>query len=243
MDDLPRGAGGWLGQILIGGDGRLYVGKGTSRDDRRDSDPRRGALLSVALDGSEMHIVAVGLRDPSAVVQIGEWLYVLDSERAAFPAELNRLRRGELADFGFPHCNSLGQMVLPAADCSLTTKPILTFAAESTPSAMVYYDHPHFARLRADFRGSLIVALAGSWNAATISGYELIQVTLADGLPTAHKFIPDYFGQSTSDAALLRASFYPYRISGLAVSPEGWLYAAIADGYIYRFRLRSAPGQ
>lgn len=243
VDDLPKGAGGWLGQILIGSDRRLYVGKGSARGDGRDNDLRRGALLSFALDGSDMRIVAAGLRDPAAMVEVGNWLYVLDNERALYPAELNRLKRGKTVDFGFPQCNSLGQLVLPLADCSLTMGPILTFAPESTPSAMIYYDHPHFARLRADFQGSLIVALAGSWNAATISGYELIRVTFEDGVPTAHKFIPDYFGQSTSDAALLRASFYPYRVSGLTVSEEGWLYAAVADGYIYRFRLRSAPGQ
>src|SRR5207247_10041822 len=94
VGDLPGGSGGWLGNIRIGPDRRLYVAKASSCDACIESDPRRAALLSFALDGSEPQVVAHGLRDS---YDFG-WnatdgtLYIVDDERPTMPAELNALK-------------------------------------------------------------------------------------------------------------------------------------------------------
>ncbi|MCC7452492.1 MAG: hypothetical protein IT324_34140, partial [Anaerolineae bacterium] len=89
--DLPGGSGGWLGNIRIGPDRRLYVAKASACDTCVESNPRRAALLSFALDGSDPRIVARGLRDSYDF----DWnpanskLYIIDNERPDLPAELN----------------------------------------------------------------------------------------------------------------------------------------------------------
>jgi sugar lactone lactonase YvrE len=88
--DLPGGAGYWLGNIRIGPDRRLYVTKGSSCDACIESDARRGTLLSFALDGGDMRIVARGLRHSADF----DWnpadgtLYILDDERAVSPTPI-----------------------------------------------------------------------------------------------------------------------------------------------------------
>jgi glucose/arabinose dehydrogenase len=87
------------------------------------------------------------------------------------------------------------------------------------------------------YKGGLLVALAGSWNATTIAGYELRLVTFgADGKPNGTTRLLPHTNRSTSDATVIRTSFYPYHMAGLTVSPEGWIYVSIVEGRIYRFR-------
>jgi glucose/arabinose dehydrogenase len=208
-----------------------------------EDDPRRAALLSFAPDGSDMRIVAVGLRNS---FDLG-WnpadgvLYIADDERPGMAAELNALRdfAGESsADFGWPYCDPTGAPVAGVSDasstrCETATLPAITFDAESRPAGMVFYEGDAFP----EYRGSLLVALSGSWNATTIAGYELVRVAFdADGQPTQVLRVLPFTTRSTSDASLIRTSFYPYRLTGLAISPEGWIYVGVAEGRIYRFR-------
>jgi hypothetical protein len=104
VHDLPGGAGGWLGDIHIGPDKRLYVAKGASCDACTESDPRRAALLNFALDGSDPQIVARGLRDSYDFSWLPDGsLAIVDNERAALPAELDRIPKVDSThpvDFG-----------------------------------------------------------------------------------------------------------------------------------------------
>lgn len=234
---LPGGAGGWLGNVRIGPDRRLYVAKAASCEACAESDPRRAALLSFALDGSDMQIVARGLRSAFDFAWRPETghLYIVDDERPTLRAELNVIAPGAAPDFGWPACDSSGQPISAggAPRCAAAARPALTFDPASRPMGMVYYDGEAFPALR----GGLLIALSGSWNAPTIGGYEIAFVPLdSEGKPgAAGRFLPDS-PLSASDAALLRASFYPYHLIGLAVSAEGWIYASAAEGRIYRFR-------
>jgi hypothetical protein len=174
--DLPGRVGGWLGNIRIGPDRRLYVAKGSSCDACAETDPRRGALLSFALDGGDMRIVARGLRDSYDF----DWnpadgrLYIADNERPTMPAELNMVPAQvppDGADFGWPRCNPRGQFVanINANSCANTQLPVLTFDPGSHPTGMIFYQGEAFS----DYHGKLLLALSGSWNAPTISGYEM----------------------------------------------------------------------
>src|SRR5581483_744287 len=241
VSGLPGGAGGWLGNVRIGPDRRLYVAKASSCNACLESDPRRAALLSFALDGSDMQIVARGLRDSYDF----DWnpadgtLYVVDNERSTMPAELNAVRKaGE--DFGWPVCDPLGQPVPSLADpnvdqCTKTVLPVVRFDPGSHPTGVSFYRGSAFPA----YQGGLLVALSGSWNTPTLAGYEMLFIPFDRGKPgTPVRILPDT-PRNTADASLIRTSFYPYHLTAMAISPEGWIYVSIAEGRIYRFRPRN----
>jgi len=245
--DLPGGSGGWLGNIRVGPDRRLYVAKASACDTCVESDPRRAALLSFALDGSDPRIVARGLRDSYDF----DWnpangkLYIIDNERPDQPAELNVIDQpGTPVDFGWPFCDAAGKPIkgidgATLERCSQTTTPVATFAPASHPTGVGFYQGAAFPQLQ----GSLLVILGGSWNNPVLSGYELDSITFdASGKPTIRRVIP-VSPRPTSDASMTRVSFYPYHLKGLAISPEGWLYMSVIEGRIYRFRPDPAGGK
>ncbi|MBX3063349.1 MAG: hypothetical protein KF726_10270 [Anaerolineae bacterium] len=214
--DLPGGAGGWLGDVRIGKDRRLYVAKAATCADCVDTDQRRSALLSFAMDGSNMRIIATGLTDAFSF----DWtpdgaLYIVDNVSQTQPAELN---------------------VVPANETNLNFRevaPVVTFDAGSHPTGLAYYDDPRFA----DYQRGLFVVFAGSWNNVAVTGHEMVFVQLDDNYKVmdVKRLIPNS-QRSTSDASLIKTSLHPYRPYDLAIGVDGWLYMAIAEGRIYRFR-------
>lgn len=104
--------------------------------------------------------------------------------------------------------------------------------AHSTPHGILFYTGS-----MAQWRDGVFVALSGSWNAPTISGYAVYWLNPAQ--PSAYQqVIPSYFGWDAEALARRRVSFHPRQLMGIAVDANGWLYTALAEGYIYRFRPR-----
>ena len=236
---LPGRSGGWLGDLRIGPDRRLYVAKAASCDSCIETDAHRAALLSYALDGSDQRIVATGLRDAYSFAWSSDGsLYIVDNERQQQKAELNMLPAGQTGlDFGWPRCDSLLRPVAGVAGatadyCAKTTPPILIFDPDSHPTGIVYYTGAAFPA----FTGELIICFAGSWNNTVISGHMLLVVALdAAGLPFGTVRLIPNSNQQTSDASIIKTSLHPYRPYSLVVSPEGWLYMSAAEGRIYRY--------
>ena len=50
--------------VVFGADGRLYWGSGSTCDACRERSPRSAAILSLRPDGSDLRVVARGLRNP-----------------------------------------------------------------------------------------------------------------------------------------------------------------------------------
>jgi glucose/arabinose dehydrogenase len=50
--------------VVVGPDGRLYVGSGSTCNACAEADPRSAAILSVEPDGSDLRVVAHGVRNP-----------------------------------------------------------------------------------------------------------------------------------------------------------------------------------
>jgi glucose/arabinose dehydrogenase len=109
---------------------------------------------------------------------------------------------------------------------------VITFDPGSHPTGVAFYRGDAFP----DYRGNLLVALSGSWNTPTITGYEILLVSFSDGKPGPVQRILPNTVRNTSDAAQGMTSFYPYHMTAFAISPEGWIYVSIAEGRIYRFR-------
>ncbi|MBX3083534.1 MAG: PQQ-dependent sugar dehydrogenase [Anaerolineae bacterium] len=238
--DLPGRSGGWLGDVRVGPDRRLYVAKAASCDSCLEPDARRAALLSFALDGSDSRIVATGLRDAYSFTWTPDGaLYIVDNERQNQAAELNVVPAGQTGlDFGWPRCDAQRRPIAgidgATADyCATTTAPILTFDADSHPTGIVYYAANAFPQ----YTGALFICFAGSWDNTVISGHTLIVARLdaAGAVASTGRLIP-YSQQTTSDASIIKTSFHPYRPYSLVISPDGWLYISIAEGRVYRFR-------
>ena len=93
--------------IVAGADGRLYLGSGSTCDACVENDPRSAAILSFRPDGSDLRVVATGLRNPYGLVFANGSLYATVNGRDDLgknePAELvvrdqarRRLRLAEL---------------------------------------------------------------------------------------------------------------------------------------------------
>jgi glucose/arabinose dehydrogenase len=61
------------------------------------------------------------------------------------------------------------------------TVPDVLIQPHSAPLQMMFYDGSQFP---ADFKGAAFVALHGSWNRATRTGYKIVRVIVKDGEPT-----------------------------------------------------------
>ena len=95
--------------VVIGADRRLYFGSGSTCDVCRERDRRSAAILSVRLDGSDLRVVARGLRNPYGLVvqpkthRLYASLNGQDNLGPNEPAELVvRVRGG--ANYGWPAC-------------------------------------------------------------------------------------------------------------------------------------------
>jgi glucose/arabinose dehydrogenase len=105
--------------------------------------------------------------------------------------------------------------------------------AHSAPHGIAHYR----AQAVTEWYDSMLVALSGSWNAPIISGYAIFWLNIKQ--PSVQRqVIPDYFGLDADALARRRVSFHPFQLMSIAISAEGWLYTAIAEGRIYRFRPR-----
>jgi outer membrane protein assembly factor BamB len=167
------------------------------------------------------------LADGTAYAVWDRWLLRLDANGAA--------TYSELAGPAYEIVAADGQLYFTSQDALWqlgNANPIIDFAAQSNPTGLAYY--PATLTAMPALQGKLLVALAGSSHAASIAGYEIWAVDLADPAQS-QRWLPAS-QRNASDAALIRTSFYPYRLVDLAVSSAGWVYASLAEGYIYRFR-------
>jgi glucose/arabinose dehydrogenase len=196
--------------IALGPDGRLYLGSGTTCDVCREKDRRSGAILSFELDGSDVRVVATGLRNPFGLVFDGATLYVSDNARddlgKAEPAEtIVRIKPG--ADYGWPRCWASWQYRKLQGSCRGVTPPVAYLEPHSSADSLALW------------AGTLIVAEWGQYLSERW-GRKLVQVNLRTGRSSTF------------------ADGFEHPL-GLAVEPHGGVLAGDwGRGVIYRIRKR-----
>jgi glucose/arabinose dehydrogenase len=231
--DLPARGGHWTRTIAFGADGRLYVSVGSSCNNCEERDPRRAAVTRYDADGSGETRFATGLRNAVglafrpgteelwATVNGRDWL-----GDDAPPEYVTRVEEG--AFYGWPHCYWADGRVVADPDlprperCRRMTAPSLTYQAHSAPLGLAFYTGRQFP---SEFHGSLFVALHGSWNRSTPTGYKVIRVRLEGGAPRAEDFATGWLvgGQAWG------------RPVDVAVAPDGSLFVSEdARGIVYR---------
>lgn len=130
--------------VVLGRDGRLYLGSGSTCDACREKDRRSGAILSLERDGSDLQVEARGLRNPFGLAfRPGtDRLYISDNGRDdlgdAEPAEtIVRFRRG--ADYGWPRCWASWRQRRLTGACRGVTRPVAYLEPHSSANSIAFW--------------------------------------------------------------------------------------------------------
>jgi glucose/arabinose dehydrogenase len=278
-DDLPGGRGFMASGIAVQ-DGLIYLGIPYPCNLCDVDNELYGTVLSMDANGENRQIVARGLRYPAGLAFYQGALYVTDTgrdnldfsslvenarnqqdealldgiQRGYIPPydEVNRIDLGgDIPHFGFPYCLGLENIpdVIGDFDCADATAPTWIFRSRSNPLALQAYDSTTFPWLR----GTMLIALGGSFDNSIIEGYALVAArNLDDGRVASEVILPtdvwitfnqlyvneqSFISTASSETVNRRgAGIWPHRIYDIAVSPEGWIYSSVGGEGIYVLR-------
>ncbi len=206
-DQYPtEGHHGWK-YIAFGPDGKLYVPVGAPCN-ICESDEIYASITRINADGSNMEIVASGVRNTVGF----DWnpetgnLWFTDNGRDMMgdnfpPCELNKVTK-ENQHFGYPYCHG-GDIADPEfggkRHCSEFVKPMYNFKAHTAPLGMHFYEGDMFP---SSYKGDIFVAQHGSWNRSSKIGYRIMHVNIENGRATkAEVFADGWLDNSSQDVS------------------------------------------
>ena len=238
VSNLPDGGQHSMRTIGIGPDGMLYISVGSDCNACAEPDGEHATLLRAPLTGGPREVYAKGLRnmigfdwDPVSHEMWGMDNgidYIGDEDP---PEELNRIMQD--SDYGWPFRwgNNRVNRLFDRARVSAsefekqTVPPLLTYDAHSAPIGFVFYTGSQFP---AGYTGSAFVALHGSWNRASATGYKVVRIVFRDGKPERFEDFLTGFLVGNGKAQIGRPA-------GLAVTRDGALLVSDdSNGVIYR---------
>jgi len=162
--------------VIVGARGRLYLGSGSTCDVCGERDPRSAAILSVRQDGSDLRVVARGLRNPFGLARDPRTglIYASDNQRddlgSEEPAEtIVRVRAG--AHYGWPRCWASWRERRLRGSCAGVTRPVAYLEPHSSADSLAFWE------------GKLHVALWGQY-ASHRWGRKLVRVDVRTGRST-----------------------------------------------------------
>jgi glucose/arabinose dehydrogenase len=173
----------------------LYVSVGSSCNVCIEQDVRRAAIVRFNPDGSGEEVYARGLRNAVGLTfRPGtDELWATNNGRDWLgddlpPETVYVVRRGD--DAGWPRCHS-GRVEDPdfgrPGVCDGVVEPVVEIQAHSAPLGLTFYGGGQFPE---SYRGGLFVALHGSWNRSTPTGYKVVHVPIGDdGLGPVEDFV------------------------------------------------------
>jgi glucose/arabinose dehydrogenase len=202
----------------------------------------RAQVLAFDPEGGGRQVLATGLRNcvGLAVQPQTRAIWCSTNERDGFgddvpPDYVTRVREG--AFYGWPwfytgrHEDPRHAGERPDLADRVTVPDVL-IAAHSAPLAMTFYQGSGVAAFPPPYQGDAFVALHGSWNRSTPTGYKLIRIRLRDGVPEGYE---DFLTGFVSDDDHVWA-----RPVGVAVAHDGALLVTDdGNGTIWRI---AGPG-
>jgi glucose/arabinose dehydrogenase len=227
--DLPTG-GHHTRTVAFGPDGMLYLAVGSSCNICQESNPIRAAVSRANPDGSDLQVIAKGLRNPVGLAfQPGTdrlWATVneRDNQGNEIPPDLVTIVK-EGANYGWPNCQPPdAKPQTQGADCSDITPPTVGIQAHSAPLGLAFLTGKG---VPADLNGDLLVAQHGSWNRQPPAAPKLLLIEFKDGDPVgARDFVTGW-----QDANGNRWG----RPAGVVVAPDGSLIVSDdTAGLLYR---------
>jgi glucose/arabinose dehydrogenase len=226
--------------------GGLYVGVGSSGNVGVEPEPK-ATIQRFDADGSNQTTVASGTRNPTALAfhpQTGElWAVVQERDGLGdnLPSDyLIRVQQGGF--YGWPYAYigkhpqpGFAQLAPDKVEATIT--PDLLFQAHSSLLDLVFYEGDQFP---AEYKGSLFVALKGSWNRSIPTGYKLVRVPFKDGRPEGwyENFATGFWASGEQRAEVWG------RPAALAVAKDGSLLVADdTGGTIWRISYKGPPAE
>jgi glucose/arabinose dehydrogenase len=217
--------------IALGPDGRLYLGNGSTCDACAERDRRSATILSFRPGGSDLRIVARGLRNPYGLAfRPGTRdLYAsvngqdeLGTKDDPEPAEtIVRVRHG--ADYGWPRCWPSARLLELVGKCDGVTPPAAYLEPHSSADGIAFYTGKTFP---AEYRGDLFVAEWGQYLEKRF-GRRVVRVELA----------PD--GRDSKVTVFASGFDHPLAV---AVDRQGALLVAdYGRGLVYRIQSLGRP--
>jgi glucose/arabinose dehydrogenase len=235
---LPDGGQHSRRTIGVGPDGMLYISVGSDCNACAEPDGEHATMLRVPLTGGAREVFARGLRntigfawDPRSHELWGMDNGIDFAGDDDPPEELNRLVEG--GDYGWPFRygnNRVNRLfdrakVSPAEFQKQTIAPFLTYAAHSAPIGMVFYEGSQYP---AEYQGSAFLALHGSWNRESPTGYKVVRIVFRDGKPEG-------FDDFLTGFLVDHEKAHIGRPAGVAVAKDGSLLVSDdSNGVIYR---------
>jgi glucose/arabinose dehydrogenase len=226
--------------------GGLYVGVGSSGNIGVEPEPK-ATIQRFDPDGSNQMTVASGTRNPTALAfhpQTGElWAVVQERDGLGdnLPSDyLIRMQQGGF--YGWPYAYigkhpqpGFAQLAPDKVEATIT--PDLLFQAHSSLLDLVFYEADQFP---AEYKGSLFVALKGSWNRSIPTGYKIVRVPFKDGRPEGWY---ENFATGFWTSGEQRAEVWG-RPAALAVAKDGSLLVADdTGGTIWRISYKGPPAE
>jgi glucose/arabinose dehydrogenase len=214
--------------VVVGGDGRLYLGSGSTCDACRERDRRSAAILSMRRDGSDVRIVAKGLRNPFGLAvqpRTGRLYASVNGQD-----ELGTIARPEPAEsvvvvrsgahYGWPRCWPSYRRKRLMGRCRGVTAPIAYLEPHSSADGIAFYTGRTFPR---EYHGDLFVALWGQYDSER-HGRRVVRLDL----------LPD----GRSRRMIEFADGFDHPLAVLVDRRGGLLVADWGRGVIYRIQAR-----
>ena len=177
---------GWK-YLRFGPDNKLYTAVGAPCNICDPKEKIFTTLVRLKPDGTEMEILARGIRNSVGFDWQPEtnFLYFTENGRDYLgnntpPDELNKwAKKGQ--HFGYPYCHG-GDIPDPeygqGKDCKAYTKPEWKFKAHMAPLGIRFYRGQQFPE---SYHQQLFVAQHGSWNRSTPHGYRIALLKFNQG--------------------------------------------------------------
>jgi glucose/arabinose dehydrogenase len=212
--------------------GALFVGVGSSGNLGVEPEPK-ATIQRFDADGSNQTTFASGTRNATALAfhpATGE-LWAIVQERDGLgdnlPSDyLIRVQQGGF--YGWPYAYigkhpQPGFAQLAPDKVNATIAPDLLFQAHSSLLDLVFYNADQFP---AEYKGSMFVALKGSWNRSEPTGYKIVRVPFKDGRPEGwyENFATGFWASGEHRAEVWG------RPAALAVAKDGSLLVADDTG-------------
>ena len=186
-----RGYNHWTRNVIFNPAGtKLYITVGSATNATPERDARRAAINEYSPDGRAHRVFASGLRNPVGLAYFPGtntlWTAVNERDQLGddlVPDYITSVRDGGF--YGWPY-SYIGAHVDPTVNpqrSDLVAKaivPDVLLPSHSAALGLIFYTGSQFP---AEYRNSAFVALHGSINRSTLSGYRVVRVPFRNGKP------------------------------------------------------------